>query len=56
MKTKANGKNRILTFGDFIGAVYRIWCGRRATELVRLGVNAHRLMFRGRQRCVISED
>jgi len=56
MTMKTNDKKRVLMFGGFVAAVYRVWCGRRATELVRLAVNTHRLMFRGRQRCVISED
>jgi hypothetical protein len=49
-------KQRVLMLGGFIGAAYRVWCGRGATELLRLAVNAHRLMFQGRQRCVISEE
>ena len=45
-----------MTFGDFIAAAYRAWGRRRAKGLVWLAVNAHLVVFRGRQRLVISEE
>lgn len=54
MKTDANKKS--LTFGDLVAATYRAWGARRARGLVRLAVNAHLVVFRGRQRFVIPEE
>jgi hypothetical protein len=56
MATKTNGKQRVLTFGDFIATAYRAWGRRRAKGLVWLAVNARLIEFRGPQRLVISED
>jgi hypothetical protein len=56
MTMKTNDEKRVLRFGDFIAAVYRVWGGRRATELVRMAVNAHWVVFRGQQRFLISEE
>ena len=56
MKTRTNGKKRILRFGDFIASAYRVWGRRRANELVRVAVNEQLVEFRGRQRFVISEE
>ena len=56
MKTRTNGKEQALTFGDFIAAACRAWGTRRAKELVRLAVNARLVEFRGRQLFVIPEE
>jgi hypothetical protein len=56
MTTKTPGKKRTLTLGDFIAAAYRAWGTRRAKGLVRLAVNAHLVVFRGRQRLAILEE
>ena len=53
---KSNHKKKVLTFGDFIAATYRAWGSRRARGLVRLALNAHFVVFRGRQRFAIEED
>lgn len=53
---KTNGKNRALTFGDFIAAVYRAWGADRAKGLVRLAVNARLVLFRGRYHFMIEEE
>jgi hypothetical protein len=53
---KTNGKKKALTFGDFIADCYRAWGRRKAKEIVRSAVNAHRVVFRGRQHFVISEE
>ena len=53
---KTNHKKKALTFGDFIAAAYRAWGARRAIGLVRLALNAHFVVFRGRRRMVIDED
>jgi hypothetical protein len=53
---KTNGRKRGLVFGDFIVAAYGFCRARRARGLVRLAVNEHLVMFRGRQRFVISEE
>lgn len=53
---KTNGKKRVLMFGDFIVAAYGIHGPRGAKGLARLPVNEHLVMFRGRQRFVISEE
>jgi hypothetical protein len=53
MTTKTHGKKMVLTLGGFIAAAYRSWGTRRAKGLVRLAVNAHLVVFRGRQRFVI---
>ena len=55
MTVKTNGKKRVLMFGDFIVAAYGACGTRGAKGLIRLAVNEHLLMFRGRQRFVISE-
>ena len=47
---------RALRFGDFIAAAYGAWGARRAKGFVRLFVNARLLVFRGRQRFVITEE
>ena len=56
MTIKTNCKKRGLRFGDFIAAAYRAWGRRRAKGFVRLAVNAHLVVFRGRQRVVITEE
>ena len=53
---KPKSKKRPLTFGDLVAASYRAWGARRAKGLVRLAVNAHLVVFRGRQHFVISEE
>jgi hypothetical protein len=55
MTIRINGKKRLLLFGDFIVAAYGAHGTREAKGLVRLAVNEHLVMFRGRQRFVISE-
>jgi hypothetical protein len=49
---KANHKKRTLTFGDLIEAVYGVCGNRRAGGIIRLGVDAHIVVFR-RQRRVL---
>ena len=56
MKTRPNGKQRALRFGDFIAAAYRAWGERRAKGLVRLAFSARLVVFREPQRFVISEE
>jgi hypothetical protein len=56
MKIQPNGKKRAFAFGDFIVAAYGACGARGAKGLVRLAVNEHLLMFRGRQRFVIAEE
>jgi hypothetical protein len=56
MGMKASDKKQVLTFGDLVAAAYQAWGGRRARKLVRLAVNARWVVFRGRQRFVISEE
>ena len=56
MTTETNGEEKAVTFGDFIAAAYRAWGTRRAKGLVWLAVNAHLVVFRGRQRLVILEE
>ena len=56
MTITANGKNRVLTFGDFVAGAYRAWGRRRAKGLVWLAINAGLVRFRGEQRCLISEE
>ena len=56
MNVRTNGKKMTLRFGDFIAAAYRAWGKRRAKGLVWLAVNAHLVVFRGRQRFVISKE
>ena len=53
---KINEKKKALTLGDFIAATYRAWGARRARGLVRLALNSHLVVFRGRQRMVIPEE
>jgi len=53
---KTNHKKKALTFGDFIAATYRAWGARRARGLVQLVLNAHLVVFLGRQRFVILEE
>jgi hypothetical protein len=56
MTIKTDRKKRVLRFGDFMTASYGAWGGRREKEIVRLAVNSHLVVFRGRQRFVISEE
>jgi hypothetical protein len=51
---KTNQKNKTLTFGGYIEAVYRASGKRRARGIVRHAVNARLIEFRGQQRFVIS--
>jgi hypothetical protein len=53
---KTNGQNKPVTFGDFIAATYQAWGPHRAKGFVRLAVNSHLVVFRGRQRLVITEE
>jgi len=53
---KTNHKKKAPTFGDFIAATYRAWGARRARGLVQLVLNAHLVVFLGRQRFVILEE
>jgi len=55
MTKRTTGKRRMLTFGDVVAASYRTWGARKAKAFLRLTVNAHVLVFRGRQRFVIPE-
>jgi hypothetical protein len=52
---KTNHREKALTFGDLIAAVYSFCGKRRARGIVRLAVNAHVVAFRGQQRFVISQ-
>jgi hypothetical protein len=56
MSAKTNGNKRVIRFGDFIEAAYRAAGSRRAKELVRLAIDACLVVFRSRQRIVITED
>jgi hypothetical protein len=56
MNVKTDGKERTLKFGDFISATYRAWGTRRSKGFVRLAVNAHLIVFQGRQRFVLWEE
>jgi hypothetical protein len=51
-----NGKNRVITFGDFIAGAYRAWGRCQAKGLVRLAVSAGLVVFQGQQRVVISKE
>ena len=53
---RTNGKRNASTLGEFVLAAYRAWGARRAKGLVHLAVNAHLIVFRGRQRFVFSEE
>ena len=55
MIKRTSGKRRMLTFGDVVAASYRTLGARKAIAFLRLAVNAHLLVFRGRQRFVIPE-
>ena len=55
MTKRTTGKKRVLTFGEVVAASYRTWGARKAKAFLRLAVNAHLLVFRGRQRFVIPE-
>jgi hypothetical protein len=56
MTVQTKSKESASTFGDFVAAAYRAWGSRRAKGLVQLALNSHLLVFRGRQRFVISEE
>jgi len=47
-------RRKPLTFGDLIACVYSTCSRRNAKALVRFAVNQHMVVFRGRQRFVIS--
>lgn len=51
---KTNERKKVLRFGDFIANVYESRGKQKARELVRLFVNSHFVVFRGRQRYTIS--
>jgi hypothetical protein len=55
MTKRTSGKKRVLTFGEVVAASYRTWGARKAKAFLRLAVNSHLLVFRGRQRLVIPE-
>ena len=44
----------VLTFGEFVVAVYAAWGNRRAPGLVQLAINAHLIEFLGYPRSWIS--
>jgi len=54
MKTKR--RKHLLTFGDLVAAAYRAWGSDRAKGLVRLVVNAHIVVFQGRQRFMMPDE
>jgi hypothetical protein len=43
---KANHKNKALTFGSLIETVYGACGNRRARGIIRLGIDAHVVVFR----------
>jgi hypothetical protein len=47
---KANHKKRALTFGNLIETVYGVCGNRRARGIIRLGVDAHVVVFRQQRR------
>jgi hypothetical protein len=51
---KTNGRNKALTFGEFIASVYDACDREKAKGIVRLAVKAQLVEFRSRQRFVIS--
>jgi hypothetical protein len=51
---KTVAKKSALTFGDFIASAYRAFGSRRAKGFVWLTVNAHMVLYRERQRFVVS--
>jgi hypothetical protein len=56
MTTTANGKERVLKFGDFVAGAYRAWGKRRAKGLLRLAIHTGLVQFRGREHLVMLED
>jgi hypothetical protein len=56
VKTRSYGKDRAVTFGDFIAGAYRAWGDRRAKGLVRLAFYARLVVFQEPQRSVIPEE
>jgi len=46
MPWKTNHKQKILTFGKLIEAVYSVCGDRRAKGIIRLAVDAHVVVFR----------
>ena len=51
---KDSCRKTVLTFGEFVAAIYAAWGKHRAPGLVRLAVDAHLVEFLGGQRFVIS--
>ena len=51
---KTNHTKRLMTFGDFIAAIYDACGKRRAGKIVRHAVNAHLVVFRGHRHFVVS--
>jgi hypothetical protein len=47
---KANHKQKALTFGNLIKAVYGVCGNRRARGIIRLAIDAHIVVFRKQQR------
>ena len=47
-------RRKTLTFGDLVAHVYSTCSQRKAKALVRFVVNRHVVVFRGRQRFVVS--
>jgi hypothetical protein len=47
---KANHKKRALTFGNLIETGYSVCGNRRAGGIIRLGVDAHIVVFREQRR------
>jgi hypothetical protein len=54
MDMKDSCGKTVLTFGEFVAAVYAAWGNRRAPGLVQLAINAHLVEFLGDQRFGIS--
>jgi hypothetical protein len=54
MNMKDSSGKTVLTFGEFVAAVYAAWGNRRAPGLVQLAMNAHLVEFLGDQRFGIS--
>lgn len=52
---KTSRKKKPLTFGELIMAAYTACGKRKAQALVRFAVNAHVVVFRGRQHGVVSQ-
>ena len=56
MTMRTDGREREVTFGDFIAGAYRVWGKRRAKGLVWLALKARLVVFREPQRFLIPEE